>query len=303
VASSLRLLPAGFGILLLAQAAFAQSAGEVERCFQNPGVCATAPSVAPPPPAHTGPAPAPRPGPDYASVLQSPDVERRRIQESLRTLEKYNGPIDGNLQSDGTVKGIGDWQRGRGAPVTGKLTPDEVQVLHADAAKAPIRRIEPPATPPATAARPPSNEEQLKALRARLAERRRVAEPKAKAASDALLADLKAFVASDGKGGAIREQFSSFAGWFDQTRAAGRSIGEIAPAVEDYGDARAGNAVTVEVRLDVKQDGTNSKHCAVFAWREQGTPPQRQETKSFSCDDVAAVEKWKSDQALRSAWR
>jgi hypothetical protein len=156
-------------------------------------------------------------------------------------------------------------------------------------------------TPPATAARPPSNEEQLKALRARLAERRRAAEPKAKAASDALLADLKAFVTSDGKSGPIRDQFASFAAWFDQTRAAGRSVGEIAPAVEDYGDTRSGNAVTVEVRLDLKQDG--AKHCAVFAWREQQTPPQRKETKSFACDDVAGVEKWKSDQALRSAWR
>ena len=32
-------------------------------------------------------------------MLQSPEPDRRHIQESLRTLDKYNGPIDGNLQS------------------------------------------------------------------------------------------------------------------------------------------------------------------------------------------------------------
>jgi hypothetical protein len=38
----------------------------------------------------------------------------------------------------------------------------------------------------------------------------------------------------------------------------------------------------------------------VFAWIE-GNP--RKNAQVFSCDDVAAVEKWKTDQALRSAWR
>ena len=29
----------------------------------------------------------------------------------------------------------------------------------------------------------------------------------------------------------------------------------------------------------------------------------RKNSEAFSCDDVAAVEKWKTDQALKSAWR
>ena len=45
-----------------------------------------------------------------------PEPDRRKLQELLRTLDKYNGPIDGNLQSDATVKAIqrlaeGPWHR------------------------------------------------------------------------------------------------------------------------------------------------------------------------------------------------
>src|SRR4029453_6204265 len=77
----------------------AQSAGEVERCFQNPGACSQGGGggttvQAPAPPAgggggggHATTRPT-APGPDYTTVLQSPDPDRRKIQESLRTLDK-----------------------------------------------------------------------------------------------------------------------------------------------------------------------------------------------------------------------
>src|SRR5258708_19056462 len=106
-------------VALLPAMAFGQSAGEVERCFQNPGACASGGGAAPAP-AHvpapgTGGAPVAAtrqaPPPDYATVLQSPEPDRKRIQESLRTLDKYNGPIDGDLQSEATAKAIGDWQK------------------------------------------------------------------------------------------------------------------------------------------------------------------------------------------------
>jgi hypothetical protein len=291
-------------VVASAPAVQAQSAGEVERCFQNPAVCATAPAP--------GPAPAPvppsggvvaaRPAPDYASVLQRPDAERRRIQESLRTLDKYPGPIDGNLQSEGTVKAIGDWQRGRGAAATGKLTPEEVQVLHAEAARAPIKRIEPPAV--AATPAPPSNADRLKSLQAQLAERRRVAEPKANAAADALIKDLKVFVAADGKSGVVADQFASFATWYRDMRAAGRTVGGLGPAVEDYGDAKAGAALTVEVRFEVVKPGEKpATQCLMFAWVQETAGTMRKQGKAFSCDDVSGVERWKSEQVLRSAWR
>src|SRR5882672_6929905 len=162
-------------------AALAQSAGEVERCFQNPAVCGQGGGGVAPAPTGGAPVAATRPAapaPDYATVLQSPEPDRKRIQESLRTLDKYNGPIDGDLQSEASVKAIGDWQKGRGTPVVGKLTPQEAQQLNAEAARAPIRRIE-PSTQAATP--PPSNADTLKALRERLAERRKAAEPKADA--------------------------------------------------------------------------------------------------------------------------
>ena len=295
------LLVLGLAVLLPATA-FGQSAGEVERCFQNPAGCAAggggAPSHAPAPAGAGAPVAAARPAqPDYTTVLQSSEAERKRLQESLRTLDKYNGPIDGDMQSEATVKAIGDWQKGRGTPVVGKLTPAEAQQLNAEASRAPIRRIEP--STQAAAPPPASNADALKALRDRLAERRKAAEPKADAAAQALIRDLKAYVAADGKGIA-GEQFTTFAKWYADNKAAGRSVGEIAPAIDDYGDAKSGAAATAEIRFETKQGGDVSRQCLVFAWIE-GSP--RKNTQAFSCDDIAAVEKWKTDQTLKSAWR
>lgn len=295
------------GLVALAPAvAFAQSAGEVERCFQTPGACSSsggAPVPAPPvhAPAPTTASAAPARAPDYASVLNSPEPDRRKLQESLRTLDKYSGPIDGNLQSEGTTKGISDWQRGHGLTATGKLTPGEAIALNNEAAKTPIRRLDPSAqvasaTP---APPPPSNADTLKSLQARLAERRKAAEPKANAAAQALVADLKAYVAADGKGPA-GDQFAEFAKWYADNKAAGRTVGDIKPAVEDYGDTKTGAAATAEVSFETKQGDKSYPQCLVFAWVEASP---RRNTQAFSCDDVAGVEKWKTDQALRSAWR
>lgn len=283
--------------------ALGQSAGEVERCFQNPAACGQGGGAAAPVPSASPPVAATRPAapaPDYTTVLQSPEPDRKHIQESLRTLDKYNGPIDGNLQSEATAKAISDWQKGHGAHPVGKLTPQEAQQLNAEAAKAPIRRIEPP---PQTAAAPatpgPSNADALKALQARLAERRKAAEPKADAAAQSLIRDLKAYVAADGKGVA-GDQFAAFAKWYADTKAAGRTVGDIAPIIDDYGDAKVGAAVASEVLFETKQGSTNQSHCLVFTWIE-GNP--RKNAQVFSCDDIAGVEKWKTDQALKSAWR
>jgi peptidoglycan hydrolase-like protein with peptidoglycan-binding domain len=232
-------------------------------------------------------------------VLNSPEPDRRKLQESLRTLDKYSGPIDGNLQSEATTKGISDWQKGHGLAATGKLTPSEAIALNNEATKAPIRRLDPSAQVASAPAAPPSNADALKSLRARLAERRKAAEPKADAAAQSLVADLKAYVAADGKGPA-GEQFAAFAKWYADTKAAGRTVGDIKPAVEDYGDAKAGAAATAEVSFETKQGDKSTSQCMVFAWVEASP---RKNTQAFSCDDVAAVEKWKTDQALRSAWR
>lgn len=302
----MRLVAGLIALALLAPvAASAQSASEVERCFQNPGACASGGgggAAAPPAQAPAPVAARPAPAPDYTTVLNSSDADRRKIQESLRTLDKYNGPIDGNLTSEATVKAIGDWQKGRNTPAVGKLTPQEAAQLNAEAARAPIRRLE---SPPQTAApvplqpAQPSNADRLKALQARLAERRKAAEPKANAAAQALVRDLKAYVAADGKGVA-GEQFSAFAKWYADNKTAGRTLGEITPVIDDYGDAKAGAATTTEVKFETKQGDKTYGQCLVFAWIE-GAP--RKNPQAFTCDDVAAVEKWKTDQALKSAWR
>ncbi|MBV8191820.1 MAG: hypothetical protein JOY64_33240 [Alphaproteobacteria bacterium] len=296
--------------LLAPVLAWSQSAGEVERCFQNPAACGQGgqPSAPPPAPQPSAPVavsrPPAAPAPDYTTVLQSPEPDRRRIQESLHTLDKYNGPIDGNLQSDSTTKAIADWQKSHGMHAIGKLTPQEARELNAEAARVPIRRIDPstqtvtasPSTPPAAAS---SGNDALKSLRNRLAERRKAAEPKADAATQALVRDLKAYVAADGKG-AVGEQFADFAKWYAGTKAAGRIVGEIAPVIDDYGDAKGGPGVSSEVVFETKQGSTSQSHCIVFAWIE-GNP--RKNTQAFSCDDIAGVEKWKTEQSLKSAWR
>jgi hypothetical protein len=297
-------------MLLAPVAAWSQSAGEVERCFRNPAACGQGGGAAGPPPqaAPSGPPVAATrpaaPAPDYTTVLQSPEPDRRRIQESLRTLDKYNGPIDGNLQSEATTKAITDWQKGHGMHAVGKLTPQEAQQLNAEAARVPIRRIDPStqtaaAASTATVPAASSGADALKALRARLAERRKAAEPKADAAAQSLVRDLKAYVADDGKGIA-GDQFAGFAKWYADNKAAGRTVGEIAPVIDDYGDAKGGPAVSSEIVFETKQGGNSQSQCLVFAWIE-GNP--RKSTQTFSCDDIAGVEKWKTDQALKSAWR
>jgi peptidoglycan hydrolase-like protein with peptidoglycan-binding domain len=290
-------------VALVPAAALAQSAGEVERCFQNPAACGQGGGAAAPAPSGGAPVAATRPAapaPDYTTVLQSAEPDRKHIQESLRTLDKYNGPIDGNLQSEATTKAISDWQKAHGMAAVGKLTPQEAQQLNAEAARAPIKRIEvPPQTAAVATSSTLSNADALKALQARLAERRRAAEPKAEAAAQSLIRDLKAYVAADGKGVA-GDQFAAFAKWYADNKAAGRTVSEIKPAIDDYGDAKMGAAVASEVLLETKQDGNAQSQCLVFAWVE-GNP--RKNTQAFSCDDVAGVEKWKTDQALKSAWR
>lgn len=301
-----------FALLVLAAlapaVALAQSAGEVERCFQNPAVCgqgggqagggATPAPSGGPPVAATRPA---APAPDYTTVLQSAEPDRKRIQESLRTLDKYNGPIDGDLQSEATTKAITDWQKAHSLPPAGKLTPQEAQQLNAEATKTPIKRIEPPtqtATAPSTAPSQ-SNADALKALQARLAERRKAAEPKAVAAMASLARDLNAYIAADGKGVA-GEQFPTFAKWYADNKAAGRAIASVVLEVEDFGDIKAGQAAFAQATFLPKQREGSERQCLVFTWVE-GNP--RKNTETFSCDDVAGVEKWKTEQTLKSAWR
>ena len=288
-------------IALTPAAALAQSAGEVERCFQNPGSCsssggapAAAPAPAPAPAASAAPA-GPARGPDYTTVLNSPEPDRRKLQESLRTLDKYSGPIDGNLQSEATTKGISDWQKGHGLTASGKLTPSEAVALNNEATKAPIRRLDPSAQVASVPASPPSNADALKSLRARLAERRKAAEPKADAAAQSLVTDLKAYVAADGKG-PVGEQFAAFAKWY-ACSAAGhgrrhrRPSRTTATLRRKGGDGRSGLETSRATRAP-----------AMPRLRPAEASP-RKNTQAFSCDDVAAVEKWKTDQVLRSAWR
>ena len=147
--------------------AFGQSADQVERCFQNPAGCTSGGGGQPAP--APAPATASRPAapPDYTTVLQSPEPDRRKLQESLRTLDKYNGPIDGDLKSEASSKAIAEWQKSHGYTQAGKLTPTEAVTLNNEAAKAPIRRLD-PSTQTAAAA-PPSNADLLKALQAKRA--------------------------------------------------------------------------------------------------------------------------------------
>src|SRR4029453_15520028 len=97
--SDMRLLVVLVIVAFAPAVTLAQSAGEVERCFQNPAACAQggggggAPAAQAPATGggggggHVVSRPT-APAPDYTTVLQSPDPDRRKIQESLRTLDK-----------------------------------------------------------------------------------------------------------------------------------------------------------------------------------------------------------------------
>ncbi len=294
-------LAAALVVFAVPGVAFGQlSATDAERCFQNPGSCASS-HAAPPPAAAPLAATASRPAaaPDYTSVLEKPDADRRKLQESLRTLDRYNGPIDGDLKSEASMKAITEWQKSHGYTQVGKLTPTEAVTLNNEAAKAPIRRLDPSTQTAAAPPPPPSNADLLKALQAKRAAARKAAEPKAEAATQALAKDVKAYVTADGKG-AAGDEFPDFAKWYAENKGAGRTIGDITPAIDDYGQAKAGAATTAEVKFDVKQGDKNYGQCLLFAWVE-GTP--RKNAQAFACDDIGAVEKWKSDQSLKSDWR
>jgi hypothetical protein len=295
-------LAAALVVSIVPGAAFAQlSASDAERCFQNPGACASSGAAPPPPPAAAPPVTASRsaPPPDYTTVLQKPEPDRRKLQGSLRTLDRYNGPIDGDLTSEASTKAIAEWQKSHGYTQAGKLTPTEAVTLNNEAAKAPIRRLDPSTQTAAAAPAAMSNADRLKALQAQRAAARKAAEPKAEAALQSLAKDVKAYVAADGKGVA-GEQFADFAKWYAANKSAGRTLGDITQSTEDYGQAKAGAATTAEVKFDVKQEGKSYGQCLLFAWVE-ATP--RKNTQVFPCDDIGAVEKWKSDQGLKSDWR
>ncbi len=52
--------------------------------------------------------------------------------------------------------------------------------------------------------------------------------------------------------------------------------------------------------FQTRQGDATYRQCLMFAWIE-GTP--RKSAQAFACDDVGALEKWKTDQSLKSAWR
>jgi hypothetical protein len=145
----------------------------------------------------------------------------------------------------------------------------------------------------------PSNADLLKSLQDKIAARRKAAEPKAEAAAQALVHDLKAYVAADGKGLA-GDQFTEFAKWYADTKKAGRAVGEITPKTEDYGETKAGAGTSAEMRFETKQGDKVYQECLMFAWVEANP---RKNAHAFDCDDVAGLEKWKTDQALKSDWR
>jgi len=61
-----------------------------------------------------------------------------------------------------------------------------------------------------------------------------------------------------------------------------------------------GAAIASEVLIETKKAAATCR----TAWSSPGSKAIRgKNTRTFSCDDIAGVEKWKTDQALKSAWR
>jgi Putative peptidoglycan binding domain len=94
------------------------------------------PTVSSPPPTAAAPLPQPAPTPPPLATTPAPlpaeagmsAADRRQIQEALRRLDYYRGPVDGVL-GRGTRAAIRRFQQRIGAQTTGRLTAEQANLL------------------------------------------------------------------------------------------------------------------------------------------------------------------------------
>ncbi|MBL8675498.1 MAG: hypothetical protein JNL07_11460 [Rhodospirillales bacterium] len=138
------------------------------------------------------------------------------------------------------------------------------------------------------------------------ADRRRALAPKVEPLAVALVADLKAFIAADGKSGAVADEFAAFAQWFKTARGTKAQISVDRFQIEDYGDAtKAGGkaaAIAVVVWFNVAGgSGAPRAVCHLFGWVDD-SGGVRKTPEAFPCDRIAQTEDWKQRHGLRSRW-
>jgi hypothetical protein len=106
-------------------------------------------------------------------------------------------------------------------------------------------------------------------------------------AAQALIKDLKAYVAADGKGVA-GEQFAASPSGIADTKAAGRTVGEIAPAIDDYGDAKAARRDGGSALRD--QAGRQERRAVPGVRLDRGTPRKNSEASPATTSPRREVE-------------
>jgi hypothetical protein len=140
------------------------------------------------------------------------------------------------------------------------------------------------------------------------ADRRRLLASKVNPLGERLVAELQAYLASDGKSEPVGTQFRAFADWYGQLRTAGWTPAVESFAIDDYGDASwsGGSLPTVSVivyfGLTNQASSTPGRNCMVFLWLEDASAGTRRDSTAFSCDAVTEIERWKRQRAMKSKW-
>jgi len=139
------------------------------------------------------------------------------------------------------------------------------------------------------------------------AERRQVLASKVNPLAERLMADLRSYIA-DGGSGVVGSEFSAFAQWHGQLRAANWALAAQRFEIDDYGDAAGSGgtlpAVSVIVYFTLTAAGNPKPetNCMIFAWLDDSAARARREPAAFRCDALADVERWKRQRSLRSKW-
>jgi hypothetical protein len=141
-----------------------------------------------------------------------------------------------------------------------------------------------------------------------LEERRRQLAGAVNPLAERLVADLKAYIAADGKSGLIGTEFPTFAQWHGQLKTMKWALSVQSYTIDDFGDATwsGGNlpsvAVVVNFGLTTQGGGSPRANCMIFAWLDDAAAGARREPTAFGCDAVSEIERWKRQRAMRSKW-
>lgn len=141
-----------------------------------------------------------------------------------------------------------------------------------------------------------------------LEERRRQLAGTVNPLAERLVADLRSYIAADGKSGPIGGEFPAFAQWHGQLKTMKWALSVESYSIDDFGDATSAGgslpSVVVVVNFALTSpavQGTRA-NCMIFAWLDDAAATARRETTAFGCDAISEIERWKRQHGMKSKW-